>query len=182
MTVKAGVYELGPECGTLWIRTGRTGAVAKAGHDLLLHVTVWRARVEIGEDPSGSSISLEADPRSLRVIEGTGGMMPLGDDDRAGIVQTIDDEVLKGREVAFRSTSVGSTPGGDRLDVKGELTLAGATRTIALDVAVDGDGGFVGQTTVKQSDWGIKPYSALFGALKVADEIQLGIDCEAPPG
>ena len=26
---------------------------------------------------------------------------------------------------------------------------------------------------VKQSDWGIKPYSALFGALKVADEVQL---------
>jgi hypothetical protein len=29
---------------------------------------------------------------------------------------------------------------------------------------------------VKQSEWGIKPYTALFGALKVADEVEVTID------
>src|SRR5262249_15690775 len=84
----AGVYELGPDSGTLWIRTGRTGAVAKAGHDLLLHVTQWSARLEIGADPAASTVALDADPRSLRVVEGTGGEVPPRGDRRGGPVPT----------------------------------------------------------------------------------------------
>ena len=33
-----------------------------------------------------------------------------------------------------------------------------------------------GSATVKQSDWGMKPYSALFGALKVADEVEVAFE------
>jgi hypothetical protein len=29
---------------------------------------------------------------------------------------------------------------------------------------------------VQQTDWSIKPYSALFGTLKVADEVTVSID------
>ena len=47
-----------------------------------------------------------ADATSLRVREGTGGMQALGDDDKASIEQTIDDEVLKRQAIAFRSTAV----------------------------------------------------------------------------
>ena len=49
---------------------------------------------------------LDADAASLRVREGTGGMQALGDDDKANIQQTIDDEVLKRQGIAFRSTAV----------------------------------------------------------------------------
>ena len=35
----AGGIRLGPDDGTLSLRTTRTGAAAKAGHDLLIHVT-----------------------------------------------------------------------------------------------------------------------------------------------
>ena len=38
MSLPAGTHTLGPENGTLSVRTGRTGAAAKAGHDLLIHV------------------------------------------------------------------------------------------------------------------------------------------------
>jgi hypothetical protein len=30
----------------------RTGAAAKAGHNLLIQVTAWRATLEVGEDPA----------------------------------------------------------------------------------------------------------------------------------
>ena len=73
------------------MRTGRTGAAAKAGHDLLIHVIGWEATLEVGDD---ASIVLEVDPTSLRVRDGTGGMQPLGYEDKASIEQTIDDEVL----------------------------------------------------------------------------------------
>ena len=122
---------------------------------------------------------LDADPKSLHVREGTGGMKALDEDDKAGIRETIDDEILKGQAVGFRSTSVTPSADGGAMRVEGDLTLVGATRPIAFDVAVD-DGRISGGVVVKQSDWGIKPYSALFGALKVADEIELAIDVSLP--
>ncbi len=180
MSIPVGTYRLGPENGTLSVRTSRTGAVAKAGHDLLIHVTVWEATLEVGEDPGQTSIVLDADPKSLHVREGTGGMKSLDDDDKASIRETIDDEILKGQAVEFRSTSVRPAADGGGMSVEGELKLVGTTRPIALDVTVGGDGRLSGRVIVKQSDWGIKPYSALFGALKVADEIELAIDVSLP--
>jgi hypothetical protein len=167
-----GTHELGPENGTLSLRTGRKGAAAKAGHDLLIRVTAWNATIEVGD---GIAISLEADATSLRVLEGTGGMQALDDGDRDNIRQTIDDEVLLRQAIAFRSTSAAAAADGSRISVQGELTLVGTARPIAFDVNVDGDR-LSGSTVITQSDWGIKPYSALFGALKVADEVEIALD------
>ena len=157
------------------MRTGRTGAAAKAGHDLLLHVTAWQATLEVGDDPAQTSIALDADASSLRVVEGTGGMQALGDDDKANIQETIDEEVLKRQDIAFRSTAVRNGDGG-RLGVEGELTLAGATRPIAFELTVGADGALSGSAVIKQTDWGITPYSTLFGALKVADAVEVAIE------
>jgi hypothetical protein len=33
---------------------------------------------------------------------------------------------------------------------------------------------------LKQSDWGIKPYSTLFGALKVVDEVEVALEASLP--
>jgi polyisoprenoid-binding protein YceI len=165
-------YTLGPEDGILSVRTSRTGAVAKAGHDLVIHVTEWSATL----DTDAPSLTLDADATSLRVREGTGGMKPLDEDDLANIEQTIDDEVLLRRDISFRSTRVEPTEGG--FAVEGDLTLVGETRPIAFDLAV-GDR-VTGVAVVKQTDWGMKPYTALFGALKVADEVRVEIDAALP--
>ncbi len=117
-----GTHELGPETGTLSVRTGRKGAAAKAGHDLLIRVTAWKATLEVGD---GIAISLDADPTSLRVLEGTGGMQALDDGDRDNIRQTIDDEVLLRQGIAFRSTSAEAAADGSRISVQGDLTLVG---------------------------------------------------------
>lgn len=182
MAIPAGRYELGPESGTLSVRTGRTGAAAKAGHNLLLHVTAWQATLEVGEDPAQASIALTADAASLRVREGTGGMQALGDDDKASIEQTIDDEVLLRQPIAFRSTAVRASADGTRLHVEGELTLVGTTGPIAFDVEVGDGGALSGTAVVTQTAWGIAPYSALFGTLKVTDEVEVAIEAVLPPG
>ena len=162
-------YTLGPDDGTLSVRTGRTGTVAKAGHDLLIHVNAWSATLDL----DAPRLTLDADATSLHVIEGTGGMKSLDEDDRANIRQTIDDEILKRADIRFRSTEVERTDGG--LAVRGELTLVGVTRPVAFDLALD-DGHVSGAAVVTQTAWGMKPYSALFGALKVADEVRVEID------
>jgi YceI-like domain len=118
----------------------------------------------------------DADPASLRVLHGTGGMQPLEDDDKANIEETIDSEVLLGLEIAFRSTAVDVAPDGNTLHVQGDLTLVGVTHPLGFDVAVGPDGELTAKAVVTQSDWGMKPYSALFGALKVADDVEIEVD------
>jgi polyisoprenoid-binding protein YceI len=178
VSLQAGTYRLGPDDGTLSVRTKRTGAAAKAGHDLLIEVTAWEATLQVGDDAADTSIELEADGASLHVREGTGGIQSLGDNDKASIRQSIDDDVLKGQAITFRSTAVTGADGG--LTVEGELTLAGATRPLGFDLAVGDDGRLSAVAVVKQTDWGMKPYSALFGALKVVDEVEVVIDAGLP--
>jgi YceI-like protein len=169
-------YTLGPEDGILAVRTSRTGAIAKAGHDLLMHVTEWSATLDTGEAPS---LKLEADGTSLRVREGTGGIKALDDDDLTNIETTIDDEVLLKHDITFRSSSVQRD--GDTLAVAGDLTLLGTTRPLAFDLTLV-DGRVSGAAVVKQTEWGMKPYTALFGTLKVADEVRVEIDAGLPQG
>jgi polyisoprenoid-binding protein YceI len=180
--IEAGTYKLGPENATLAVNTGRTGAAAKAGHDLVIRVTSWEGMLDVGTDPGPISITLNADATSLRVLEGTGGMQALGDDDKSSIQQTIDDDVLEGKAIEFRSTEVETIADGSRLRVQGELTLVGKSNPIAFELTDGGDGHWSGRATVKQTDWGIKPYSTLFGALKVADEVEVVIEASLPPG
>src|SRR3954469_3018460 len=128
-------YRLGPDDGTLSVRTQRTGAAAKAGHNLLIHVTSWGATIELGQQ---TRVDLEVDGSSLRVQEGSGGMQALQDEDKENIRQTIDAEVLMGEAIAFWSTAV--EPVGAGLRVEGELTLGGETRPLGFDLALTADG------------------------------------------
>jgi polyisoprenoid-binding protein YceI len=64
------------------------------------------------------------------------------------------------------------------LSVTGELELGGQRGPVAFELT-ERDGRLTGEATVKQTTFGIKPYSALFGALKVADEVRVAIDAQA---
>jgi len=175
MALAAGTYELGPADGTLAVRTHRTGAVAMAGHDLLLHVGDWRATLEIRPDGTPASVALEANGSSFQVIEGTGGIQALDDADRSNILQTIDAEILERTTVTFHSTAIDADGGGFR--VRGDLTLVGATHPLDVQLTVDGEA-VRASAVVKQSSWGMKPYSTLFGALKVADDVEVAVQAD----
>jgi hypothetical protein len=165
------VHKLGPNDATLTVRTGKGGAAAVAGHNLLIEVTSWSATLTLDDAPT---LELSADSRSFKILEGSGGIQSLGDDDKSNIEQTIGDEVLKGGEIEFRSTSVVQANG--RLTVSGELNLLGERRPLTFEVQIGDDGRIQGEAAFKQTNWGIKPYSALFGTLKVADELKVAID------
>ena len=157
MAIAAGSYTLGPDDGMLSVRTRKAGAAAKAGHNLLIEVTSWSGTLALGDDGASASIELTADPRSLKVLEGAA--------------------------IEFRSTAVRgeSNPnGGAELRVSGELKLAGRRNRIAFELTAAADGRLAGAATVKQSGWGIKPYSSLFGALKVLDEVTVEIAARLP--
>jgi polyisoprenoid-binding protein YceI len=180
MSITPGTHKLGPDNGTLTVRTGRSGAAAKAGHDLLIHVGSWEATLTVADDPAQSSLTLDADADSVSVVDGSGGIQALGDDDKKNIKKTIDDDVLKRDNIQFRSTAV-EAAGDGKLTVQGDLTLRGKTNPITFDLAVGDNGMVSGSAVVKQTNFGMKPYSALFGALKVADEVTVAIEeCSLP--
>jgi hypothetical protein len=144
--------EVGPADATLTVKTYREGVAAKVGHDLIIEVTRWSAK--IGDD---GSVELSADPRSLEVREGLRGAKPLSDRDRREILKNIDEKVLGSQPIEFRGTAGG-----------GELTMAGETRPVTIERTADG-----GRATLTQSQWGIKPYRGLLGALKVRDDVEV---------
>jgi polyisoprenoid-binding protein YceI len=90
--------------------------------------------------------------------------------------------VLQGRPIGFRSTAVRPEGDGAALTVEGELTIAGATRPVAMRLEVGPDGRVSGRVPLTQSDWGIKPYRGLMGALKVRDELEIELTAEPAPG
>jgi polyisoprenoid-binding protein YceI len=179
MSISEGAHKLGPENGKLLVRTKKGGAASKAGHNLTIEVTDWSATVEIGGDPAQNRVELHADSRSMKVIEGSGGVMALSDDDKASIKQTIDEDVLKGAPIDFRSTQVQTGPAPDQVRVVGELDVASARTVVPFELRVS-DGHLTGSATVKQTDLGMKPYSALFGTLKVLDEVTVEVTAELP--
>ena len=177
----AGGYRLGPESGRLLVNTTRTGLGAKAGHDLTIEVTRWHARATVNAaNPANSSVTVEVDAESFEVREGTGGVKPLTDADRAEIKKTLK-EVLHTAQhptITFRSRRVDGSVGSLTLD--GELTIRGVARPVMVQGGVT-DGRVVGGATVVQSRWGIRPYSAFFGALKLRDEVRVEFDVALPP-
>jgi len=70
-------------------------------------------------------------------------------------------------------------PQGDGYAVQGELSIGSETRPVSFELKVAG-GRISGLVPVAQREFGIKPYSALMGALKVRDEIEIVVDAPAP--
>ncbi|WP_067456652.1 YceI family protein [Actinomadura macra] len=175
MAVPEGTHELGPDDGRLLIRTGRSGLGRRAGHDLTIEATRWTAAVTVREPLEESSVEVIVEVDGLEVREGTGGVKPLTDQDRADIGRNLR-TVLDARRhprIMFRSTAVGE-------DVEGDLAILDVVKPVRVRVVVEGDR-VHGDAVVRQSRWGIKPYSAFFGALRLADDVEVAFDLRFPP-
>ena len=178
MAVEPGTHKIGPDNGLLEVHTFREGMAQKVGHDLIMGVERWEATVEVGLDVTLVSVALEADGQSLRVKEGRHGLKPLSDKDLKDIHENIDDKVLRKQPITFRSGSIARADG--RLTVSGDLTIAGTTRPADFQLAFEDGNRITGTLKVTQSDWGIKPYKAMMGALKVRDDVDIVVDVALP--
>jgi polyisoprenoid-binding protein YceI len=178
MPLEAGRHELGPEHGTIEVRTYREGVAQKVGHDLIIDVGQWQGAAEVTENGRLSAVELEADSRSLRVREGLRGVKPLSDGDREKIHKEIAGRILGGAPITFRSSEVDGTEG--RLRVRGELTLTGTSRPVEYELELSSQGHLRGTLQVIQTDHGIKPYRGFMGALKVRDAVDVVLDVALP--
>ncbi len=177
MSIQAGTHQIGPSNGSLKIKTGREGAGAKMGHDLVLDATSWDGTVEIGDNPS---VTLNVDPGGIQVESGTGGAKALSDKDKGDIKKSMDGKVLGSSQITFKSRDVKVDNGS--MNVSGDLSVAGSSDSINVPLTVSEDGTVRGSIKLSQSAFGIKQYKALMGALKVSDSVEVQLEAKLPTG
>lgn len=172
----------GPSAGTLTLQTGRAGIGSKVGHDLTLRVGTWSALAEVEDSGHVSSIRVVAALPSLEVLKADGGLKPLSDKDKDAILSNAL-STLKARihpEAVFEADGLQLSAGNTR--VTGQLSIGGATKPQQMDVTVtmSGDRADVQvRCQVVQSQFGIKPYSGMLGALKVRDMVEVTAEFSA---
>jgi len=154
---------------------------AKLAHDLILTPTRWQGTLNVDADnPAASSAELTIDARSIDIVQAVGGVKSLSDKDRRDIGKNIDEKVLqtgKYPELKFTSTSVsGSEP---NFSVAGNMTIAGSTRPVNVNLTVNGNT-VTATAKISQKDFGIKPFSAMMGAIKLRDDVDFELTTELP--
>ena len=175
MPLQTGTHSIGPSNGSVTIKTGREGAAAKAGHDLVLEATSWDGTIEVGDN---ASVKLTVDPSSIEVQSGSGGAKPLSDKDKGDIKKSMRDKILGGSQITFESSDVKAENGS--MNVSGNLSVAGSSNSISVPLTVGADGTVSGSVRISQSQYGIKQFKALMGALKVSDTVEVQLEAKLP--
>jgi polyisoprenoid-binding protein YceI len=153
---------------TLTIHVGKTGVFSGLGHEHEVSAPVKSGTAETGGHPA---VEIHVDARTLRV---TGKDEP--EKDRAEVQKTmLGPEVLdseKHPEIVFKSTSA-EAGGEGRWTLRGNLTLHGQTRPVAVQVTLK-DGRYTGECTVKLTEFGIKPPGK--AGVRAKDEVRIQFD------
>jgi len=151
--------------------TYKEGLLSAVAHDLKIRVT----KFAIAVDATARSVEASFDARSLRVVSAMQGTAEL-----TGSLSTANKREIEGNivrdvleagahpEIRFVSTRVKETAKGYTLT--GRLGLHGTERTATVAVRETATH-YIGETRVHQPDFGIRPYTALLGALKVQADV-----------
>ncbi|NLT29590.1 MAG: YceI family protein [Propionibacterium sp.] len=174
MKPEPGTYTLTAANGRMLLHTAREGVAGMLGHDLTIEVGTWSATVAVGEDVADCAVTAEIDLTSLTVVDGSGGAKPLSDKDRREIIKNAAKSLNTGKHPRAEYTAQSVTGTWEAARVEGTLTLNGRSGPLPLEIARDGEQ-FVLTGTIVQSDFGIKPFSAMLGALKLADPVRVTV-------
>jgi polyisoprenoid-binding protein YceI len=158
--------------------TFKTGLLSRVAHDLRLHVA------ELSIERTGERVAAQLDPNSL-VVDGAikSGRLDAGalsSRDRATILANIRDEVLETRRyptIQFEGTV---RERDTELEVAGELELHGVRRPLAFTAKREGERIYA-SVTLTPSEFGIAPFKALAGAIRLQDRVVVELDLAFPP-
>ncbi len=151
--------------------TEKEGLLSEVAHDLKIRVTKFSLAWD------GTTLTARFDPRSLRVVDamlkGRENPGVLSDSDKKKIEKSIVTDVLHARKhpsIEFESSEVVSEGKGYR--IKGELTLHGVTCPISAKVNPS-RGRWSTLVSINQPDYGIEPFRAMLGTLKVKPKVRV---------
>jgi polyisoprenoid-binding protein YceI len=181
--VAAAGLEATPASGRILVHVLKKGLFAGFAHDHHFEVTAWRATADVPEgDPSRLSVEAVLAAGSLRDRQEA-----LSQADRVKVdAQAAGPDVLDAAhhpEIAWRAERATLEPGSGkdrpaRGTAHGLLTLRGRTRPVdlAFEAERDGESWRVrGRGRVRQSDFGISPFSGFLGTVGVEDELEIEV-------
>ena len=170
-----GTLRLDRDSGTLRIRTTVEGRASRMGHRLTIDIADWNAAVELtGLQPT--TVELTADLTSLQVISGDGGVTPVSPVDKAAIKHNALKSVHADDFPVVTFAADSCAPTADGFELQGDLTINNHTSAHPVRVVVsETDSGWKvsGRSAVVQTEFSIKPYSLMVGALRVGDEVSV---------
>lgn len=182
MDLNPGAYKLTANSGKLYVYTFKEGVLSAVAHDLLIDATNFTINVNIPTAGSHPTADAEIKADSLKVVcamkDGQRQPDTLKEKDKADIEEATFKDVLhpaKYPVIHFRSTSISREKEGS-YRIKGDLTLHGVTRPVEFNATTATGKDLRGKVTIPQKDFGIKPYKALLGTLKVKNEVDIAFD------
>jgi polyisoprenoid-binding protein YceI len=171
----------------LTILAFRGGALAKAGHNHVIASHEVSGTFYVPDDVMRSTFelrvpvaSLTVDEPQLRAKEGPDFPTEMPESAKEGTRRNMLSEALLSAaeypEITLASGRIqpGATGSSVQADVR--ITLRGQSHTIPVAVAYSLEGGKLvasGELSIKQSDLGLQPFSAMLGALQVQDELRV---------
>jgi polyisoprenoid-binding protein YceI len=169
------VYRLIPKS-RLEVKTGKAGLFGFAGHSHLIRARTFSGQVVYyPKAPSNSHLDITVIADSLEVLTppDTAEIRKVTAAMRADVLR-----VDQYHEIRLISRQV--APSADGFHIVGALTVVGQTREVPVDVVVQlglDTLRAAGKFSIKQTDFGIKPYSGgPGGTVKVADRVTFDID------
>ena len=166
--VSAQQHNIDTQKSTLTIHVGKTGVLSGLGHEHEVRAPIHTGTADTGSHPS---VEIHVNARDLRVID-----KDESDKDRAEVQKTmLGPDVLDSEhyhEIVFKSTTAEATDQG-QWTLHGTLTLRGQTRPVTIHVTLK-NGQYTGETTVKQTDFGITPPGK--AGVRAKDEVRIAFD------
>jgi polyisoprenoid-binding protein YceI len=157
--------------------TFKEGLLSAVAHDL--EIAVERLRIEWTD----RQVTATFDLRSLRVLHAVVAGRPapgaLSAHDLRKIEQTIAADVLRTEshpEARFQTSSV--TPSGSGFELRGTLTLVGHSEESSATIRREGTR-YTTELVLDQRRFGITPYSAMLGTLKLKPDVRVHVSVPA---
>jgi polyisoprenoid-binding protein YceI len=147
------------------------------GHRLTIVMTRWQATVRwAGAEPVAAELAVETD--SLEVLRGEGGVKGLSGPEKTLVRSNALKSLDAGRfpKIRFTADTIDKTDDGYRLT--GMLQIRGKSREHVIDLHTEDLGDswrMSAESSVRQSDYGVKPYSLLMGSVQVADDVLVSL-------
>jgi polyisoprenoid-binding protein YceI len=173
------IYQVDEDASSMVVHVGKAGLFSFAGHNHDIKVTGFQGRVVADAAAlEKSSVELVFASSGLRVVASK---EPAGD---APKVQEAMEgakclDVSRYPEIQFHSTKVAGKPGnqsGYDLTITGELELHGVKRSLSFPAKVQIENGHLtasGELPIKQKDYGIDPFSAAVGSVRVRNQLTI---------
>ncbi len=170
---------------TLSLWTYKEGLLSRVAHDLCFTATGWEGSLERDGERVQLSVTLPVSGLRLKGKVKGSTVTPMKAKDEREIESNLcGPKVLNAARSATITYQGEGALAGNLVQVQGQLSLKGQVRDLPLVARVREDGDALvaeGEVSFKQSDFGIRPFSAMLGALKVQDSVRISwsVRCRA---